>query len=85
MDTCLEVYPGYQRHRTAMHTVARFLGMEIWRVAETLSCRMRSYGRRQVYLVTLNDYLDKKMLNVLVQDKKTRLTVAMTPTQAMLR
>lgn len=56
MDTCLEVYPGYQQHRTAMHTVAHFLDIEIWRVAETLSCRIKNHSRPRMYLVMLADY-----------------------------
>jgi len=60
MDTFLEVYPGYQKHRAAMHTVARFLDMEIWRVTETLSCRIKNYHRPRMYLVVSGNLADKE-------------------------
>lgn len=83
MDTCLEVYPGYQQHRTAMHTVAHFLGIEIWRVAETLSCRIKNHGRPRMYLVKLADYPDKKLLNISVRNAKNKQPAVARPVQTM--
>lgn len=74
MDTFLEVYPGYQRHRTAVQTVARFLDMEIWRVAETLSYRIKSNHRPRMVLVVPGNLTNKKSPN----NSKHRVTSTQT-------
>lgn len=80
MDTRLEVYPGYQRHRAAMHTVAHFLNMEIWRVAEALSCRIRSNHQPRMYLIVPGNLTNKNQHTI--QHSKQYLSLLSQPHSA---